>query len=178
MYVLEWRTVSALTRGLFWYLFPELRSNDGNKHHNNTRVSAEIVRHENKYIILFLTLHNDDINDDKNNDLHTSNPYLTRWVYVLLMTSQSIVDDVTITRQLWRNHVNSDIELVKHRFFYCDIHDRSCKKLQSVFTEELTPYLAREGEVWGVVRKCNFWSKFYHYNDCGMGTTALYITAI
>ena len=42
MYVLAWRTVYnyALTGGLFWCLFPELRSNEGNKHQNNTRVSA------------------------------------------------------------------------------------------------------------------------------------------
>ena len=40
MYVLAWRTVYALTRGLFWCLFPELRSNEGNKHQNNTRVNA------------------------------------------------------------------------------------------------------------------------------------------
>ena len=32
MYVLAWRTVYVLTRGLFWCLFPELRSNEGNKH--------------------------------------------------------------------------------------------------------------------------------------------------
>ena len=48
------------------------------------------------YIILFLTWHN----KDKNDDLLTSTPFLTRWVYVLLMSSQSIIDDVTITRQL------------------------------------------------------------------------------
>ena len=48
-------------------------------------------------------------NDDKNNNLHALTLCLTRWVYVLLMMSQSIVDDVTITRQLWRDHVNSDI---------------------------------------------------------------------
>ena len=64
MYVLEWRTVSALTRGLFWSLFPELRSNEGNKHQNNARVSGETVRHENTYIILFLIRHNESINDD------------------------------------------------------------------------------------------------------------------
>ena len=46
MYLLEWRTVSALTRGLFWCLFPELRSNEGNKYQNNARVSTETVRHE------------------------------------------------------------------------------------------------------------------------------------
>ena len=48
---------SALTRGLFWCLFPELRSNERNEHKNNTRVSAETVRHEGTYIILFLTRH-------------------------------------------------------------------------------------------------------------------------
>ena len=37
MYVLEWRIVSVLTRGLFCCLFPELRSNEGNKYQNNTR---------------------------------------------------------------------------------------------------------------------------------------------
>ena len=40
MYVPMWRTVNALTRVLYWCLFPELRSNEGNKHQNNTRVSA------------------------------------------------------------------------------------------------------------------------------------------
>ena len=109
VHVLEWWTVSALTRGLFWCLFPELRSNEGNKHQNNTRVSTETVRHESTYIILFLTRHNDDKNNDKSVDLHTSTQYFTRKVYVLLMTSQSIADDVTITTQLWRDHVNNDI---------------------------------------------------------------------
>ena len=109
MYVLEWRTVSALMRGLFGCLFPELRSNEGNKYQNNTRVGAETVRHESTYIILFLTRHNGSIIDDKNNDLYTSFPCLTRKVLILLMTSQSIVDDVTMTRQLWRDHVNNDI---------------------------------------------------------------------
>ena len=65
MYVLEWRTVSALTRVLFWCLFPSLLRNLGNKHQNNTRVSAETVRYEGIYIILFLTRHNDSINNDK-----------------------------------------------------------------------------------------------------------------
>ena len=59
MYVLEWRTVSALTQVLFWCLFPELRSNEGNKHQNNTWVNAETIRHESAYIILFLTWHNE-----------------------------------------------------------------------------------------------------------------------
>ena len=98
-----------LTRGLFWCLFPELRSNEGNKHQNNTRVSAETVRHESTYIILFPTRHNESINYDKKDDLYTTTPCLTRSVVVLLMTSQSIADDVTMTRQFGRDHANSDI---------------------------------------------------------------------
>ena len=84
--------------GYFWCLFLELRSNEGNKHQNNTRVSAETVRHESTYIILFLTRHNESINDDRNDDVYTSSPCLTHSVFVLLMTSQSIADDVTMTR--------------------------------------------------------------------------------
>ena len=77
--------------------------------YNNTRVSAETVRHESTYIILFLTRHNESTNDNINDDLYTSSPCLTRSVSVLLMTSQLIADDVTVIRQLWRDHVNSDI---------------------------------------------------------------------
>ena len=65
IYVHVWQTVSALTRGLFWCLFPKLRSNKGNKHQNNTWVSTETVRHERSYITLFLTGHNESIYDDE-----------------------------------------------------------------------------------------------------------------
>ena len=40
IYVLEWQIAYALTRGLFWCLFPKLHSNEGNKHQNNTQVNA------------------------------------------------------------------------------------------------------------------------------------------
>ena len=70
MHVLKWRTVSALTKGLVCCLVLELRSNEVNKLQNNTRVSAETVRNESIYIIVFLIRHNDDKNDDKNDDLH------------------------------------------------------------------------------------------------------------
>ena len=83
--------------------------NSGNKHKNNTRVSAETVCDKSTYIILFFTQQNVSINDDKNDDLYASSPCLTHSVFVLLMTSQSIADNFTITRQLWRNHVNNDI---------------------------------------------------------------------
>ena len=52
---------------------------------------------------------NESINDAKNEDLRMSSPCLTRSLYVLQMTSQSIGDDVTMARQLWREHVTSDI---------------------------------------------------------------------
>ena len=103
MYALEWRTVSVLTRGLFWCLFPE------NKHQNITQVSAEAVRHESAYIILFPTRHDESTNDDKNNDLYASSLFLTRSMVILVITSKSIADDITMTRQLWRDHVNNDI---------------------------------------------------------------------
>ena len=54
MYVLSWRTVSALTGVLFWYLFPSLIRNSGNKHQNNPLVSTEMIRHSSTYIILYI----------------------------------------------------------------------------------------------------------------------------
>ena len=89
-------------------LFPELRNNEVNKHNNNTRVSAETVRHDSTCIIIFLTRHNESINDNKY-DFYTSFPCLNRSVFILLMTSQSIADDVTITRQLWCDHAKNNI---------------------------------------------------------------------
>ena len=55
MYVLSWRTVSALTVVLFWCLFPLLLRNSWNKHKNNPLVSAETVPHSSAYIILYLS---------------------------------------------------------------------------------------------------------------------------
>ena len=119
MYVLEWRTVLALTRGLFWCL----------KYQNNTRVSADTVRHESTYIILFLTRHNESINEDENT-IFTHHPHvsLARFSFCwwrpnrLLMTSQwpDICDAITwivISYSL-------DID-----FIQADIHGRSCKNI-------------------------------------------------
>ena len=36
-------------------------------------------------------------------------PCLTHLGYILLMTSQMIADNITMTRQLGRDHMNSDI---------------------------------------------------------------------
>ena len=129
IYVLEWRTVSALKRGLFWCLFPKLWSNEGNKHLNNTRVSARKV-HESTYIILFLTWHNRSTNDNENNDHQTSTLCLTCSVYNLMMMSQSNADDDTVTRQLWHNHVNCDIYFIRYWFLFMAIciagHVKNC----------------------------------------------------
>ena len=135
MYVLEWRTVSALTRELFWCLFPELRSNEGNKHQNNTWVSAETVHHKSTYINLFLTWHNESINDDKNDNLYTYFPIFTHrprvslaWCSVcwwrhnrLLMTSQLPDNCDAVTWIVISNSLDID-------FIHGDIHARSCKK--------------------------------------------------
>ena len=87
-HVHEQLTVSVLERGLSWCLFPNLRSNKGNKHQNGTRVSAEKVRHESTCFISFLTGQNESINHDKNDVLYTPS------------TSHSLgfrsADDVTI----------------------------------------------------------------------------------
>ena len=45
--------------GYLWCLFPKMRSNDGNKYQNKTRVSTETVHHDSVYIIVFLTRHTD-----------------------------------------------------------------------------------------------------------------------
>ena len=95
--------------GYFCVYFPSCEAAVEINTKNNTRVGTETVRHESAYIILFLTWYNDSINDNKNDDLYPSSPCLTRSVFVRLMTSQSIADDVKITRQLWCDLVNSDI---------------------------------------------------------------------
>ena len=127
MYVLTWRTVSVLRRGLFWCLFPELRSNEGNKYQNNTRVSAETFCHESTYIILFLTWHNKSINDDKIIIiLHRPCVSLARFSFCwwrhnrLLMTSQWPDNCDAITRIAISNSLDID-------FIHGDIHGRSGK---------------------------------------------------
>ena len=52
---------------------------------------------------------NKSINDNKIDNLYTSSLCLTRSVYILLMMSLSIADDVTVTRQLWCDHMNGDV---------------------------------------------------------------------
>ena len=129
MYLPEWQTVYALTRGLFWCLFPELCSNEGNKHKINTRVSALTVCHESAFIILFLTQHNEPINNHKSNDLHTPTPWLICLVYVLLIRHNRVL----MTSQ-WPDNCDAIIwkvisNLLNIDFIHDDIHSQSCKKV-------------------------------------------------
>ena len=131
MCVLDWWTVSALTRGLFWCLFPELRSNEGNKHQNNAQVSTETVRHESTYIILFLTRHNESINDYR----YTSSPIsLARfrsfhwWRHNRLpMTCK------------WLDNCDA-ITWIVINFIHGDNHGRSCTK-NYLCTVKSLPYI-------------------------------------
>ena len=133
MYVLAWRTVYALTRGLFWCWFPELRSTSGNKPKNNTRVSASTVRYKNTYIILFLTRHNEYINDAITR-IFTHHPRvsLARFTFCwwrhngLAMTSQWPGKCDVNTCQVISNLLYID-------FIHGDIHGRSCKKKRILY---------------------------------------------
>ena len=120
-YALEWQTVLELIRG-FWCLWI-------NRYQNNTRVGAETVCHKSTCINLFLTWHNVSINDDKNNNFITSYSCLTRSIFILLMTSQSIADDVTLTSKFWCDHMNNDISPVDIDFIQGDIQGLLCKKI-------------------------------------------------
>ena len=53
MYVLSWRTGSALIRVLLWCLFSLLLRNSGNRHQNNPLVTTETTRHSSTCIILY-----------------------------------------------------------------------------------------------------------------------------
>ena len=70
-------------------------------------------------VFVIVTRHNESIYDDKMEDRHTSAPCLTRSTYILLMASQSIADDATMTRQLWLDNTNNIILLVR-----CWFHSR------------------------------------------------------
>ena len=82
------------------------RSQEGYKHQNNTWVSAERVCHESAYIILFLTRHNECRTINTHRPRFSLTQFSFYWWHDnwLLMTSQC-----TMTRQLRRDHMNSDI---------------------------------------------------------------------
>ena len=90
-----------------------LRSREGyfgvyyNKHDKYTRVHIQFIT---KVYAPFCYLH--AITNPYmtlKEDPHTSTPCLTRSVHMLLMAWKLIGDDITITRQLWRDCVNGGI---------------------------------------------------------------------
>ena len=116
-----------------------LQSSEGNKYQNNTRVSAEKFRHESTYIILFLTRHNESINEYKTTSF-THRPRVSHarfsfcwWRHNrLLMTSQwpdncdaitwiVISNSLDIKNNAWVT-VNNDF-LSRVRRFGNDLHE-------------------------------------------------------
>ena len=115
----------------FLSLFPQLRSNDGNKHQNNTWVSAWTVLDESTHIIVFLTWDKELITIKMMNFTHR--PYIS---HSLGLHS---VDDVTI--DCWWHHkyitwchncgfntwkvTSNSMDIT---FIHGHIHRRSCKR--------------------------------------------------
>ena len=130
---------------VIWCLFPELRKDEGNEHQNNTRVGAEQFVTRVYTLLYFLrdirihkwrrkrrSSHIDTIKQVMLGLLRcfdTSTQFLACPDYILQMTSQSIADDVTITRQLWRQHMKISISNSLDIYFtHGDFHNWSCKK--------------------------------------------------
>ena len=111
----------------------------------NTKITVEwalkqfVTRVHNWYIILFLTWHNEinESDDDKNNNLYTLSPCLTRTVFVLMMMSQSIADDVTIVTWILI-HVSNSLDI---DFIHGDNHGWLGKKhgINNIFFYILPP---------------------------------------
>ena len=128
MYVLEWWTVSALTRGLFWYLFPELRSNDA----INTKRTLRWARKQfvTRVHTLFYFFHektNPSMTTETMIFTHRPRISLARFSFCwwrhnrLLMTSKWPDNCDAITGIVISNSLDID-------FIHGDIHGRSCKK--------------------------------------------------
>ena len=103
---------------------------------NDTRVSAETVRRESTYIILFLTRHNGSINDDKTTIIsHRPRVSLARFSFCwwrhnrLLMTPQWPDNCDAITWIVMFNSLDID-------FIHGDIHGRSCTKSEYSSNDE------------------------------------------
>ena len=141
-----------LTRGLFWCLFPELQSNEGNKYQNNTWVSTETDCHESIYIILFLTQHNKSITDDKMT-IFTNRPCVSLaqfsicwWCHNrLLMTSQ------------WLDNCDAITWIMISNSLYIDF-------IHAIFTAGHV----RTWKYWNtsIVQTKSYWIMHYHSIQC------------
>ena len=129
MYKLEWQIVFALLTLLFSCLLPKLQSMEGNKPQNFPQVNTKAVYHDNTYNIIFLTRHNQPINDNlKTISTHSLCVSLALSMFWWWVTSQSVV-------QCIMGHGNHDMSSWKvtsdslghMNFIYGDIYGRSCK---------------------------------------------------
>ena len=143
----------------------------------NIRVSAETVRHVSTFIILFLTRHNESINDVKTT-IFTHRPHVSLpqfsfcwWQHNRLpKTSQWLDNCDAITWIVISNSLDID-------FIHGDIHGWLCKKHDIAYTIAViewkykskfettngTPHLALTGKLSGVF--CyDFWENWPRYN--------------
>ena len=136
------------------------------KYQNNTRVSAETVRHESTYIILFLTRHNDEKMTIKMT-IFTHRPRaslagfaLCWWRHNrLLMTSQLPDNCDAITWIVISNSLDID-------FIHGDIHGRWCRKIYNpkilvkyylrIKIDYLSVYPQREDTVFQIAEKTRY----------------------
>ena len=135
---------SALTRGLFWCLYPELRSNEGNKYQNYTRVSAETVRTRVHTLSYFLRdIHKLRCKRRSSHIVHVSH----------LLGFRPADDELLVTSQ-WPDNYDAITWMVISNslivdFIHGDIHGRSCKKplakIQNCFSSKpiLEPMLTQ-----------------------------------
>ena len=90
IYVLEWRTVDAHTRELFWFLFPELCCNQGNNH----KITLEWAHKQfvTRVLTLFYFLH--DI----------TNPQMPIYIKTTIFTHRLCVSLARFTFCWWRQN--------------------------------------------------------------------------
>ena len=122
MFWLEWRTVSALTRGIFWCLLPGLRSNQG-----NTKITLEWAQKQFltrlHTIFYFLHMTNPQMTIKRRSLTHRPGVSTAPWSIWwwchnrLLMTPQWPVNCDAITWIVISNSLDIDY-----------IHGRLCKK--------------------------------------------------
>ena len=161
LYVLEWRTVSALTRGLFGVYIPSCEARREINTKNNARASTETIRYEKTYIIQFLARHNESIN--------TINRRSLRVVPMSHLLDFCSADDITIdaddvTSQLpdncdaitWVVIFNPlDIDFVQG-----DIHGLSCKNCRYMTYLQT---LSTSAQGWGLLSQ---FPPFRYFPNC------------
>ena len=133
MYVLEWRTVSALTRGLFWCLFPELEAT----REINTKITLEWA--QKRFVMRVHTLFNflHDITNPSMTIKSTSFTHRPRVSLAYFSFCWGRHNRLLMT-SLWPDNCDAITWIVIFNsldiyFIHGDIHGRSCKKFCYLF---------------------------------------------